>query len=72
MRLEEVLDANIHIARVSAMSPTISVRPIRVCGGCGRDAVVLIDGSYPRCQACANKVVNVWSEMRSGKLAAGG
>jgi hypothetical protein len=71
MNINQVLDANLHIARVCSNSPTIAVRPIRVCGGCGGDAEVLVDGYFPRCQVCANKIVNYWSEMRAAKTAAG-
>ncbi len=59
------LDANINLAAKCSKHTRLSVEPIRTCGGCGGDATVMLDGRYPRCPRCANKVVSVWSEMRN-------
>lgn len=63
------LDANINAAARCSNEPYITVRPIHQCGGCNADAVVMVQGRYPRCQSCANKLVNVWNEMRVAKNA---
>lgn len=61
------LDANLNVARNESSHGRMSIRPIRTCGGCGGAATVLVNGYYPRCKPCANKVLSIWSEMRANK-----
>lgn len=63
-----LLDANINLAQRESNSSFLTVHEINMCAGCGnKPATTLVAGRYPRCQPCANKVVSVWSEMRSAK-----
>lgn len=60
-------NANISLASRLAKQPFISLRSINRCGGCGNEATCLVDGRYPRCEACGNKVINIWNEMRNSR-----
>lgn len=64
------LDANINLAQRESNHTYMNVRSIRSCGGCGQPATVEVNGYAFRCQPCANRVVNIWSEMRAAKNAA--
>lgn len=59
-------DANFNIANRLKNDMRVSVTPIRDCGNCGKPAVVLIAGLYPRCQPCANHLVNLWNTIKEG------
>ena len=68
MTEDQLPDANMNLAVRLGGGGHLTVREFAMCGGCGKPADVLVQGRWPRCQPCANKVLNIWSTIRERKL----